>query len=583
LRALPNPMWKLPKTWSTKAIFFATVAICIAFGQVARYLNHNIGYANDFNCDSWYFFGLQFDFSKLYATGLYYQAYRFPALLPWNYLGNVIPYEALNAAKFLTYYVVTCFGVMWFSVRLYNTRVAALTTIMFCCSTSFLGALSHDYVTAAGLAWITLWIGSTVEAGRARRVLIWSIVSGVFLGLALYTHLPTGYFVFAVPLFFFAGRREAIGQAARQFPIYIMGSVIGFAAITAVLGLYNVSLGGTFFYLSSQIDVAIHFLEAKGHVETGRAAATTLFRTEGIVPLILTMIGGSALLLTQERRRLIGNAAGLAALVCLITSTFVVVWELIGRIVLQTNVYGPWIYPVLFACIGGMLSRVDALQAMSRQAFAGLVALIVCASLLASVTTRSPATDNPLRWVKVVLGICFLLMFLLLAKTRYGALVLVPIATLIVLNFPTSYGSTPWYKNTPTERDMTFQAAKAMKILTSNKLDVGEAPAFWVGASEPEVIAVPRSFLNCGLFAGSFPSLAAGDEGFEPSFQSLTRKSIGSANTLIVVAPGSKLAQTSKRALKMLGFDSKTIGEWPIGSGRLQTSMAVLRLSQAQK
>ena len=141
-----------------------TVLGCIAFAAIARLLNRDIGYANGFGCDSWYFFGLQFNYHDIYRWQRPYQVFRFPALIPWIFLGNRLDYETLNALKFFSYLTLTGAGVFWFSVRLFEARVAVMITVLFCCSTAFLGVLSHDYVTAAGVTWISLFIGATAEA-----------------------------------------------------------------------------------------------------------------------------------------------------------------------------------------------------------------------------------------------------------------------------------------------------------------------------------------------------------------------------------------------------------------------------------
>src|SRR5204863_6330634 len=138
---------------------------------------------------------------------------------------------------------------MWFGVRLFGIRVAILTTVLFTCSTSLLGALSHDYLTAAGLAWISLFLATTVEAGTSRHLVAWAVVSGVLLGMCLYTHLPTAFFVFAIPLFVVAFPHYPARERLGRFGIYLLGLIGGFAIISIVFGLYNRSLGGSFYYL----------------------------------------------------------------------------------------------------------------------------------------------------------------------------------------------------------------------------------------------------------------------------------------------------------------------------------------------
>jgi hypothetical protein len=177
----------------------------------------------------------------------------------------------------------------------------------------------------------------------------------------------------------------------------------------------------------------------------------------------------------------------------------------------------------------------------------------------------------------LVAGIAVLAVFFFLGKSRWGALVLIPLTCLMVFNFPTKYGSTPWYAGEGSQsKNMTFQAVKALNIL--DDLDIGERPAFWVGAREREVVSVPRSFLYCSNFPGSFPSTSVGTVDFEPAFLPLSTSALEGHKFLVVVAPGSDLGPTAQAALRGLGFQSTIVGEWPIGSGDLETSMAVLKI-----
>lgn len=553
-----------------------TVIACIAFAITARSFNANIGYANGFNCDSWYFLGIQLDFDDFYRLGAY-QTLRFPAIVPWIYLGRVVEYEALNFIKFISYFTLTCSAFMWFTFRLFGIRIAILTTVLFCCSTSFLGVLSHDYLTAAGLTWISLFVASTVEASRSRHLLFWSVITGILFGMCLYTHLPTGLFIFAVPLLF-AAVFPAGSRLERRGLIFLAGGLVGFVTITVVLGLYNMSLGGSFYYIGPQLDLALSLLNVRTNTTTGRIAGLSWLGTEGIVPVLIVMIAGSTVLLAQERGRVVGNPVGAAGLVCLITSMFVFGWELSGRVLLQHNVYGAWIYPVLFAGLAAMLSRISGVRAISRTLFVRLVTLILVLSMGAALTTRSVGSDQLLLVVKILSGVGFLLAFVLFAKSARSVLILVPLTALVLLSFPTSYGSIPWYSEVGMPKEMTVQAANAVRRYRS--LNVRELPVFWVGARIPEVIAVPRSFMNCGIFAGSFPKTGKGDQGWEVFFPPLTADLIGSAKTLVVVASGDNLGATATTALKELGFDSQVLGEWPIGPGQLNTSMAVLRLDR---
>jgi hypothetical protein len=568
---------------SQRSLAYAQVAAvvgCLAFACAARLLNRNIGYGNGFNCDSWYFFGLQFNFRAFYDLHAY-QALRFPALVPWIFLGNVLPYHLLNLLKFLVYFGVTCSAFIWFNSRLFGPRVALLTTILYCCSTSFLGVLSTDYLTGAGVMWISLLIGATVEAGGSRHVFAWSVVAGVLEGMTFFTHIPTSMFVFAIPLFLFARGGSGDSRShVRRGAVYLSGAAVGFGLVNLVLGAYNRSLGGSFVFFGSQISIALAMVRSTVNSVDNRVAGFGWLTQEAVVfTMALAVIGSIVLLLSRGRQAvagLPGDPARIAAVVYLATAGVLFAWEFSGRIILQTNVYAPWIHPILFAAFGGMLSTVGVIRSLSVKRLAGVSLLVAGTMLAAAAYDHSTTDDRYLLIGKTVCGLAFLLALLRLRESRWGALSLISLVGVMVFSYPTGYGAFPWAANGYSGRDLTNETMSAVKILKS--LHLGEVPAFWLGLSQPEPLPVPRSYLNCSVVAGSFPSTGVGTAGLEPLFLPLTRDFIGRTRTLAVVARGKDLYTVAKPALSGLGFDSYLIGEWPIGAGSSRDSMAVIHL-----
>ena len=578
----------LPKTshllHSDYALMVITFIVCLLFACVARLLNHNIGYGNAFGCDAWYFFGLQFHFTDLYASKRFYQPFRFPALLPWIYLGNWLPYNLLNLLKYVFYFSLTGAGFLWFNLRLFGSKIAILTTVLFCCSTLFLGVLSTDYLTSAGLAWVSLLIGATIEAGRAYNPLPWSILAGILIGMCFFTHIPTGMFIFAVPLFFLAvPENEKRGSRLRRFGRYLAGCIIGFCILSIVLGLYNRSLGGNLFFFGQEIEVALKMLQSAAYisVDNRQPGFAWLLRDTNVFVMAVAIAGCLILLVCRMRKResasLRGDSANIAAIVYIVTAGLVLGWEFSGRVILQVNVFAPWIYPVLFATFAGMLSRLRVIHSLSVPHVFAIVLLMWGTMLMAAAYDRSSVSDQALLIAKVVSGLVFMLAFALWSQSKWGLVGLASLVSVIVFSYPTEYGSFPWMSYGKSGREMTVQAAQAARILAALKL--GEIPAFWIGASQPETIAMPRSFMNCGSFAGSFPSTSVGAQGMEQYFLPLTRNVIGNAHILVVVAHGKNHYKTAASALRDLGFISQLVGEWPIGYGSLETSMAVLRLT----
>ena len=214
-----------PSAINFRLALSVTFILCVAYAVLVRLLNTDIGFANSYNCDSWYFFGLQYGFQSAYRSTAYYQVFRFPAVFPWNELSAFVSYETLNWSRYLAYFALTCGAFLWAGTRLFGQRLGILLTLTLCCGTAFLGVLSHDYVTAPGLAWCALMVASIIEAGRSERPARWGVAFGFFGGLALNTHFATVMFVFATPLFFFATNSQPVtaGRVLR----FTMGGLAG--------------------------------------------------------------------------------------------------------------------------------------------------------------------------------------------------------------------------------------------------------------------------------------------------------------------------------------------------------------------
>jgi hypothetical protein len=132
-----------------------------------KYLNQNVGYANAQNCDPWYFFGVYQDYFYLRSVvGDAMQFNRFPAILPWIFLGPRISAVALTEAKLWTYFIISSGCFSYAALSLLGAFGGSLVSILFLASTLLIGALSTDFVTGAGIAWECALIAATIRASR---------------------------------------------------------------------------------------------------------------------------------------------------------------------------------------------------------------------------------------------------------------------------------------------------------------------------------------------------------------------------------------------------------------------------------
>lgn len=548
--------------------------VCFAF--VVRRLNQNVGFGNAVTCDAWYFFGLQFNFADAFASRRFYQPYRYPAVLPWAWLGNTVSYVVLNYAKFFFYYAVISGAFLWTSIKLFGRKVGVLTAALFCCSPALFGVLSHDYVTSAGLAWASMFLALTVQASASRRPFVWSMLAGMFFALCVHTHLPTVMFVFAIPIMFLAydSRGSFLGRAAQ----YSIGALVGTGVVVVGLGLYNKFLEGQFFYLGHQIEIALQLSKsADANANTGRINDLTWIKREGTVSIVMLTIALGLALLVRERGRVVGNVVGAAALTAAVTSVFVFGYELSGRILLQYEVYSPWIMPVAVVAVGAALYRVSAIRSMPSPLWAVSILTIFIVCLASNRYVRGELDFDPIFAAKMVALLQFLVACLVLHKSNYGIVALVPIGLFMAISHPTMYGSAPWTDDGPASRRMHIVAAETLKRYQSLKHH--DIPAFWINASPPDTLGAPRAYLKCGDFAGSFPATTQDGTGANMLFPAVRKEEMGTARHLVILAEGKNLYEAAKPVLDQIGVQSRFVGEWSVTP---TISMTVLKIQVQQ-
>jgi hypothetical protein len=147
------------------------------------------------------------------------------------------------------------------------------------------------------------------------------------------------------------------------------------------------------------------------------------------------------------------------------------------------------------------------------------------------------------------------------------------------LNYPTGYGTYPWQVNPIPGHDLHRQAANADQLLAG--LPLVDKPIFWVQGSRSDTVVIPRTYLFCVNYPASFPS-ASPKPGFETAFPPLTRAYLRTSRDLVIIAAGHGLAAQAQPVLEDLGFSSRPLGEWNIGSGNLQTTLAVVELEETR-
>jgi hypothetical protein len=135
-----------------------------------------------------------------------------------------------------------------------------LVSILFLGSTLFLGALSTDFITGAGLAWESALIAATIRAAKSEHPLPWLLLAGALTACCIYTHIPLAMFIFATPLYpLLRIPRPTIADLAKSIALM----TIGFFVMTLVFCLSSLALGGHFIFFESELMTAFRYLGSK--------------------------------------------------------------------------------------------------------------------------------------------------------------------------------------------------------------------------------------------------------------------------------------------------------------------------------
>ncbi|MGM4903206.1 hypothetical protein AB8B24_07985 [Tardiphaga sp. 866_E4_N2_3] len=551
---------------SSRVAWAATMVIVVVVVFIAFNLNHGIGYANGPACDDWYYFGIFEDYwnSVSVAPGMY-QIIRYSAVLPWSYVAPHLSTVAFHDLKFWAHILLTSGLFTYAAIKLYGSRVGAITAILFSCSTLVLGSMSHDYVTGAGVLWASAAIAATLYGASRDNQLPGAFAVGAFYALCVYTHIPIILFIFAVPLLFFAVSKRS--NPILSFVRFNIVGLVGFAVASLGLAAFSWVIGNNFYFYSPEI-YAVFIAVKPGFYARPTPNNFEWFKTDTNIAFFVAAFGVSLVALARaiifrdvDRRNLIPTLVYIpAAVMCF-------AWEFSGQVVLQQNVYAPWMYPVAFLACGAGLSQAPRLNIPTTVIITCLIAIALCVAA----TTIGVNIGAKVRYP---VALAFI-MFAALAIWRYSAVPLyASLAALVCLTFPTGYGALPWFIDGSNERRLYEIVSQARRFIVPN---YKAGAAFWISGrvrdefpSLPPV-TIPRTFLECSAYPGAFPSVVRPTEAWDSSSTDLKTLSnsgkLTKGRRLFIIAPGDDIAAQASEALKDIGRTVRQIGEVKISDG----------------
>lgn len=575
MRHLTPKRWPIKSSlapWDAWLISLCVLSLCLAIA-----VNPRTGFANGFNCDSWYFFGIYRHYFGAAADWQAYQLQRYGALVPWIFIAPFLDELQLSLLRFWSYFLISLATFVYTARTLMAAPVVAVGALIFGLNRLTVGALSTDYLAPAGMAITAALLLLIVCAARWKSARMAGLVCGAFAALALSVHLPIIIFIATSPLLFFSNPQNCSRPGIIRFMAFSVLGVIGLILGLIGIGLFSLSVGHSFFFL-------LPALVAGGSIaaaQTAMVVSLDWILVDSNAQLLALGLALSTMAVARISREIrTGQALALARLAVFTAYAGMVlilfVWEASGLVALRDNVYAPFGYPLLFLTIS---LAIDTLLSPASIRARAWICVIVCFTLylIYMLTTLDFVISAQLIWIGIILATA-----LFAAASRFRSLK--PVALFLVLGIggatmPPGYGRDVW--NSSLDWRQTYEEADDANDFVARVFD-GSPVKFWV-ASDMESVLVPRTFLYCSNYAASFPNTDADKEGLGHYFPGMSdlAPDLSAGDMLIVLGRGN-VSHEAVESLERIGVTASEITSAAIDSSDGIRSVAALRIGEPQ-
>jgi hypothetical protein len=526
------------------------VALSSAIAVFLFATNHNIPFANDGNCDPWFYFGRFFIADQAHALGDTRAGARLPATIIGYICTLIFDGDAADYANFLILFTCSATALYIAAKRLFGTYPAIVATIFFCTEPLIVGNFSVTF-SAPAVAYSA--VATTLAVGACTRPRSTSrtaelLGAGFFWGCAIHAHLYSLTYNFTIPLYCLEWRRMPLAAFLREvlarWSLLLVGPVIA----TVIFGLVNefVLHDGFFFFMKQYEDtftVLVEPYEKYHWYFLGGRGALLLTGLAAVVAQSLWLV-----------RRGVDHREALAVLTVLVPFAALLlaqlVYTMLGGITLQYDYYFIWLIAPMALLIASLMNHVS---------FGRVVALCLIGVYLAASLAGDFGHLN-LLWQRATdfppsIAIAIPLAAALLWTRRWPARAsLASLALLALLNAtvrPDKFGIPLWEGGSG--HDVYERVRMGMAFIARYRFPT--RPMFWVTRRGDmwETIAYPRSYNYCLVDADLPDFVPPGD----PWYYSKTE--LFAAGQYLVMTPQNRAVL--EQALKNLEARDLTFDE----------------------
>jgi len=575
--------WLIKENWEILLLFLLPVLLML-INQVWMFSNIYV--------DPWMYFGY-FIRLKQYTIAFpgFYTGTRLPWTLPGYLLHSLFPPLIAHYILHLGLYYIAIFSLYLVLKPHVGKRGAFLASASMGCYSFFLMAVGWDYVDGAGIAYFLVTILMLSWAARKENQTIWMALSGVFFGALIYTNLA--WVAFSISLITYYVLTNYPHRIKRNF-ISIAAFIVGFLAITILLGVVSYAIGGKFFFFVPSADFVLSSL---GQLHPWKNDAHQwLGKPIWLVLPLIVLTGSLAILSLSKFSKSFEEAALPFQKTFVITCLIMIFLQIIGISVLQVPFYASYLIPSMFLAIGELLKS---LTILSKYRFASVATFSLILTVSSLITV-----DYLVFVVADAQVIIFCLLFLAAVsfsiasscnqKKLGGVLAVLLLTVSAIINF-----NAVWNVNQGGNR---LQAnALTSKILIDDYLTVSSVqklfrdidptvslfnwyPSKDLRESRAYDAIASASLWRNRLIGAEFPSLQP--YGF-PTSEPLSPQRLSELETLFTMSPKIAIFSQQKdvlqqaiNSLKPLGFTAKSIATYPIKQDTIAFTITIIGVSK---
>ena len=575
--------WLIKENWEILLLFLLPILLML-INQVWMFSNIYV--------DPWIYFGYFIRLKQyLIAFAGFYNGTRLPWILPGYLLHSLFPPLIAHYILHLGVYYLAIFSLYLVLKPRVGKRGAFLASASMGCYSFFLQAVGWDYVDGVGIAYFLVTVLMLSWAAGKENQAIWMALSGVCFGALIYTNLA--WVTFLIPLITYYVLTNYPHRIKKTF-IRIAAFIVGFLAITILLGVVNYAIVGKFLFFMPSANFVVYALGVRSPWKND--AHQWLGKPIWLVLPLIVLTGSLAMLSLSKFSKSFEEAALPLQKTFVITCLIMIFVQVIGISVLQLPFYSSYLIPSMFLAIGELLKSLTTLSKYRFASVATFSLILIVSSLI--------TVDYLIPFVADTQVIIFCLLFVAAfsfsiasscnQKKLGGVLAVLLLTVSAIINF-----NAVWNVNQGGNR---LQAnASTSKILIDDYLTVSDVQKLfrdidptvslfiWYPSKEPresrayDAIASASLWSNRLIGAG-FPSLqpygVSSSEPLSPQRLNELKTRFTASPKIAIFSQQEDVLQQAINSLKTVGFTAKSIATYPIKQDTIAFTITIIEVSK---